>query len=204
MPIDEAIVVPAGSAVQSVAELNGATVAVNTLNNIVEVADRVALEQGGADLGTVQFIEIPFPDMPAALEQGRCRSRTSRSRTSPGRFRRVPRSSPARTASSSRTCIISSWFSTEQFLATNPETVARFERALERSRTVRHGEPGRGTGLHPGLPGLDPALADEIALGNWPGGMPEETSLQAWYDAAVTYGVFTEDQLSDPTEVLAD
>lgn len=201
-PIDEALVVPADSPVQSVADLNGATVAVNTLNNIVEVADRVTLEQGGADLSTVEFIEIPFPDMPAALQQGRMQAAHI---AEPHLTRAVE--AGARIVAHPYRIVqpdvhISSWFSTDQFIGENPDTVERFTRALERSRTYALERPDEVRAFIPEFLGLDPALADQIALGTWPGGMPSETSLTALYDASVRFGLMPPDALPNVTAVL--
>lgn len=201
-PIDEAIVVPADSPVQSLAELDGSTIAVNTLNNIVEVADRVTLEQGGADLGSIEFIEIPFPDMPAALQQGRMQAAHI---AEPHLTRAV--AAGARVVAHPYRVVqpdvhISSWFSTDQFLASNPDTVQRFTRALERSRIYALENLDEVRAFIPGFLGLDPALADQIALGTWPGGMPSEQSLTSLYDASVRYGLLPADALPDVNVVL--
>jgi NitT/TauT family transport system substrate-binding protein len=201
-PIDEAIVVPADSPVQSVADLNGATVAVNTLNNIVEVADRVTLERGGADLGSIRFIEIPFPDMPAALQQGRMQA----AHIAEPHLTRAVQAGARIIAHPYRVVQpdvhISSWFSTDQFIKSNPDTVERFKRALERSRTYATEHLDEVRAFIPGFLGLDPALADRIALGTWPGGMPSKQSLTSLYDASVHFGLLSGDALPDVTEVL--
>ena len=60
-----------GSAVRTPADLAGKKIAVNTLRNIVELTARSALETAGVDPGAVTFVEVPFPDMAAALQSGR-------------------------------------------------------------------------------------------------------------------------------------
>jgi len=52
------------------AGLAGATIAVNTLNNIGELAIRSTLREHDIDADDVQLVEIPFPDMGAALDRG--------------------------------------------------------------------------------------------------------------------------------------
>lgn len=52
------------------AGLAGTTIALNTLQNVGEVAVRSTLESAGVDFESVQLVEIPFPDMPATLERG--------------------------------------------------------------------------------------------------------------------------------------
>src|ERR687891_1625439 len=52
-------------------DLEGKTIAVNTLNNICEVTIKASLSDMGVDVDTLKFTEVPFPDMNAALDAGR-------------------------------------------------------------------------------------------------------------------------------------
>jgi NitT/TauT family transport system substrate-binding protein len=52
-------------------DLEGKTIALNALRGVGEVTVKAAMEAEGADPDSVKFIEIPFPEMPAALEKGR-------------------------------------------------------------------------------------------------------------------------------------
>ncbi|MFC7405689.1 ABC transporter substrate-binding protein [Georgenia alba] len=56
--------------IQSMADLEGATIAINTLQNIDEVLIRASLRENGVDDSTVELVEMPFPDMEAALQGG--------------------------------------------------------------------------------------------------------------------------------------
>lgn len=58
------------SGITSPADLEGATVAVNTLRTMGEVSINETLAQAGGDPSTIQYVEMGFPDMPAALENG--------------------------------------------------------------------------------------------------------------------------------------
>ena len=65
-----AVVVPGGSDIQSVADLEGRRVADNNLKNIGEVTIRKGIEDAGGDGSNVEFVELPFPEMPAAVAGG--------------------------------------------------------------------------------------------------------------------------------------
>jgi NitT/TauT family transport system substrate-binding protein len=65
-----AVVVPADSDIQSPADLAGKTVSVNNLNNIGDTTIRSVVEEDGGDPSTVDFVEVGFPDAPAALDRG--------------------------------------------------------------------------------------------------------------------------------------
>ena len=59
--------------IKSGKDLEGKTIAVNTLKNICEVTIKASLEKEGVDVDKLKFTEVPFPDMLAALENGRGR-----------------------------------------------------------------------------------------------------------------------------------
>src|SRR5690606_27257245 len=54
--------------IQEPKDLEGRTIAANTLNNICEVTIKASLEKEGVDVSKVEFTEVPFPEMNAALE----------------------------------------------------------------------------------------------------------------------------------------
>ncbi|MFK5634115.1 MULTISPECIES: ABC transporter substrate-binding protein [unclassified Ornithinimicrobium] len=65
-----AVLAPADSDIAGPADLAGKTVAVNNLNNIGDTTIRTVVEEAGGDPESIDFVEIAFPDMPAALERG--------------------------------------------------------------------------------------------------------------------------------------
>jgi NitT/TauT family transport system substrate-binding protein len=64
----QTLVVPKGSPIKSVKDLPGKTVAVNALKGLAEVVISRSLEKQGVDYKKVKLLEVPFPEMPAALE----------------------------------------------------------------------------------------------------------------------------------------
>jgi NitT/TauT family transport system substrate-binding protein len=66
-----AVVVRADSPIRTGKDLAGKRVAVNTLKNIGDTTVRASVRKAGGDPGAVQFVELAFPDMPAALQSGR-------------------------------------------------------------------------------------------------------------------------------------
>lgn len=52
-------------------DFNNKTIAVATLGSLGEIAARAWLDQGGADLGSVKFVEMPYSSMAAAIASGR-------------------------------------------------------------------------------------------------------------------------------------
>jgi NitT/TauT family transport system substrate-binding protein len=66
-----AIMVAGDSDIRAPADLEGKTLAVNTLKNVAEVTAKASLEKRGVDVSRIELTEIDFPDMVPALEQGR-------------------------------------------------------------------------------------------------------------------------------------
>lgn len=58
------------SGIAAPADLEGKTVAINTFKSMGDLAIREAVRKDGGDPDAVKFVELPFPDMPAALEGG--------------------------------------------------------------------------------------------------------------------------------------
>lgn len=61
---------PTDSGISSPKDLEGRTVAVNTLRTMGEVSIKEIVSQDGGDPNAVEFVELGFPDMPAALSAG--------------------------------------------------------------------------------------------------------------------------------------
>jgi NitT/TauT family transport system substrate-binding protein len=62
-----AVVVQADSDIRSPADLAGKRVSVNTLSNIGDTTIRYVVESDGGDQSSIEFVEVPFPEAPAAL-----------------------------------------------------------------------------------------------------------------------------------------
>jgi NitT/TauT family transport system substrate-binding protein len=65
------ILVGGDSSIRSAKDLEGKTMAVNTLENVATETAIAALENLGADPSKVKFTEVDFPDMLGALDAGR-------------------------------------------------------------------------------------------------------------------------------------
>jgi NitT/TauT family transport system substrate-binding protein len=112
--------------------MGGTTVALNTLANLGELALRDTLADAGLDYAAVTAIEMPFPEMGAALDNGSVDIIWS---AEPG--------VTANKASVGAVTVIDSYvgdmegfpvagyFVTREFAAQNPNTVAAFARALQ-------------------------------------------------------------------------
>ena len=65
------LVVAKSSTIKTAKDLENKTIAINGLRNITQIGASAWMEQNGADYTKIKFIEMPFPQMGAALEAGR-------------------------------------------------------------------------------------------------------------------------------------
>ncbi len=174
------------------AGMAGATIAVNTLGNIGELAVRSTLEAAGVDPDDVQLIEIPFPDMGAALERGDVEV--------------IWASEPVPTIVKSGldAVVVTDSFvgdlagfpvagyqATAEFTDENPNTVAAFQRALAAAGELSRDDPSLVVQLVPEYTGLAADLAGEIALPVY-GGAIDASILQRVNDYLVTFGMLAD------------
>jgi NitT/TauT family transport system substrate-binding protein len=64
------LAVSASSGIHSAAGLSGKSIAVNALDSISEVTVEAAIDAAGGDSAKVKFVEMPFPQMIAAVQRG--------------------------------------------------------------------------------------------------------------------------------------
>lgn len=184
------------------AGMAGRIVALNTLNNIGELALRATLVAAGVSPDDVQMTEIPFPDMPAVLERGDVDV--------------IWASEPVPTiAKSSLDAVVvadsfvgamdgfpvAGYQATAEFVASNPNTVAAFQRAMAAAVALIEADPSIVAAIVPTYTGLAADLAAGIALPRY-GTSIEAATLQRVHDALVEHGML-EPGLDVPALVAA-
>ncbi|MGO1183007.1 MAG: ABC transporter substrate-binding protein [Micrococcaceae bacterium] len=136
-----AVMVAPDSGIESITDLEGKTVAVNTLNNIFDSVLSEGIEQEGGDAEAVNFVEVAFPDMVPQLEAGNVDAITA---VDPfavigdeAGLERIygPFSQPVEDLS------IGGYFATEDTLASDPEMVEAFTAAMKASQQFSEENP---------------------------------------------------------------
>lgn len=185
------VVTKPDSPVKSPQDLAGKRVAVNTFKNVVELVARSALQTNGVDSNTVQFVDIPFPDMIPALQNGQIDAAVmvepfiTQAATSLGAV------SVLDAASGPTGGIpIGGVAATAEFAQKNPNTVKAFQRALDKAQA----EMADRSIVEQTLPTYSKINAETAALlnlGTWPTGL-DATRLQRVADLMREFGVLTE------------
>ncbi|MGO1562298.1 MAG: ABC transporter substrate-binding protein, partial [Actinomycetaceae bacterium] len=160
------IMVTPDSPITEADDLVSQTVAVNTLNNLGDVSVRAAVEAEGGDASAVNFVELGFPEMQGALERGdvdaiwTCEPFVAVSRDAGA----VSVISPYDVMTSD---LISTIFTSEELITSNPDLVDRFTEAAVRSFNYSDEYPDVFRESLSRHTDIDPELISQIELADW-------------------------------------
>jgi NitT/TauT family transport system substrate-binding protein len=176
--------------IRDLADLDGRTVAVNTLQNINEIGLMAAFERQGLEDVNVEYVEVPIPDMPAAVEAGRVDAAVaSEPFVTLNEDVLRPVASPYWAIAPSAT--VAAYFTSEQFLDENPDVVERFRRAMTRSLEYASQHEDEVRAILPSYAKIDQETADDVDLPGWSGELNRE-SMQRVADLGVEAGFLEE------------
>ncbi|RKN05195.1 ABC transporter substrate-binding protein [Streptomyces radicis] len=163
------LMVPEDSPIESAADLDGGRIAVNTLQNINDIVIHAVLAEAGLDNDDVSFVEMPFPDMPAAIERGDVDAGLliepfATVGASQG-LRAIAR--PYTTAMPSLQ--IGTYLMTSDRVAEDPETAAAFRAGVTATAEAIAADPEAFREALPEISDLAPELASRMDLPVWRG-----------------------------------
>ncbi|ROR74393.1 ABC transporter substrate-binding protein [Bogoriella caseilytica] len=162
-----AILTMPGSGISEPADLAGRSVAVNTSANIGEVMVRTLVAED-ADPEDVDFIELPFPDMPAQLVAGRVDAVWI---TEP--FLTLARDRGAEVvvfdyATIDPEMMIDAYITTDAYAAEHPEVVAAFSAAMADSLELATAQPEAARAAVAGYTEIDPEVLERLSMPRFP------------------------------------
>ena len=161
-----ALLVAPDSGIETIDDLAGRTFAVSTLNNVGEVNIRTTLRSNGVDDSDIEFIELPFPDMNAAVEAGEVDvAWTAEPFITLGEAARlVNLGDPMFETMPSLP--LAGMFASEDWLEDNPELAEGFFRAMQRSLEASEDEQAMRDAIVANTE-TPPDIVPELALANW-------------------------------------
>ncbi len=177
------------SGIETPADMEGKTIAVNTLNNIVQIAVEAHLVDAGLTLDDVTLVEIGFPDMVAALELGDV---DVISVVEP--FGTIARNTLDATLVvdmfSNRLADfpVAGWVTTTEWAEANPNTIAAFNRAFAKATEVAVNEEGALAAIVPTYTSSTPEAAAALNYPNMVAGIDADY-LQIVSDFMVDQGL---------------
>jgi NitT/TauT family transport system substrate-binding protein len=188
----QGIYVRAGSDITDPGDLAGKRIAINSHGNIQELTARAVLESHGVDGDSLTFVELPPPDMLAALTQNNVDAAWL---VEPFLTQGEQRGEATRVVSAfegpTENLPVAGWLTTAQFVQENPNTVAAFVRALDEAMTLAVAQPELVAEILPTYTNISPEVAAQLA----PAGLSETSDLGDFgtlADLMVEYGLMEE------------
>lgn len=136
-----AIVVKGDSPIETLADLNGKTVSTNSLNNLLDTVARSTIDSAGGDSSTVSFVEIPFPDAGAAVENGQVDAAFVVEPFVTAAIENGDRVLSYDFAEFADKLDIAAYFASADTVANDPELVTKFQTAMKRSLEYAQANP---------------------------------------------------------------
>lgn len=164
----QGIAVGADSDIESAADLEGKTVGVNTLNNICGVSIDASVRAAGGDPSKVNYVEIPSPDAPAALENGDvdadCMGEP---------FLTVTLAAGGRIIASNFVDVapdatIATYFTAQPLLDSDPDLVQRFTEAMQESLSYADEHPDEARQIVTTYTQITADVLADVTLPRWP------------------------------------
>jgi NitT/TauT family transport system substrate-binding protein len=186
-----AVVAPADSDIASAADLAGRTVAVNTLNNIGDTTVRNVVDAGGGDPQAVEFVEMPFPDMPEAVTGGQVDAAWVVEPHLTGSVELGAKIVSSNFAKTDHDLLVAAYFTSDQAIKQDPETVEAFTAAIKESLTYAETHPDETRAVLDTYTEIDPVVKLVMVMPRFAPDL-DAASIQVVADLGLKYGVFDE------------
>jgi len=182
-----AIEVLKDSRIQGPKDLQGKTVAVNTLNNIVHLMAMAWVDKYGGNSSKVKFVEIPFPQMEPALIAGKIDAISVQEPFAAAAARRPE----VRVLSNPwgdvlPKFLIASWFASDKWIQKNKPTAQAFVRAVNHGIDAVHSDKEGMRAAMIKWSGLSPEMVGKIGYPLFEKGLAEK-DLQVTIDLSAKY-----------------
>jgi len=184
-----AIMVPANSTIAHAKDLNGKTIAANSLHSLADAVPKLWVDQNGGDSTTLKFVEMPFAAMPAAFDAGRVDAALI---SEP--FMSVAAKN-ARVLVYGYDCIakdflLGAYFTTPQWAKDHADVVARFRTAMRQAAGWANANPAKSGELLAKYTKIDPAVIATMTRARF-GEQLTPALMQPLIDVAAKFGGFS-------------
>ncbi|MET0423517.1 MAG: ABC transporter substrate-binding protein [Actinoplanes sp.] len=193
------VTVKANSPIKTAADLAGKKISVNTLKNIGDTTVRQSVRKAGGDPSKINFVEMPFPNAPAALEGGQVDAswvvepQLSQIKAAGGR---VVAWNFVDTAPD---LTVAAYFTSTKVQAENADLVTRFTEAIKESMAYADAHPDEVRQILTAYTKIDDKTRAAVTLPKWPADV-NKASVETLIQLGKQDGVFTTDP--DLTKLL--
>jgi NitT/TauT family transport system substrate-binding protein len=163
----DGVFVKKNSPIRSPQDLEGKTIAVNALKSVGELTIDTALKNEGVDYTTIEYLEVPFPEMNAALEAGDVDAVwvvepfVTQAKAAGSRAILFPYEQ------TTENMTVATYFTTRQYIEENGDVVDRFVRAINRSLEYAQENPDAARDIVLEYTEIPPEAAEAMTLPQW-------------------------------------
>jgi NitT/TauT family transport system substrate-binding protein len=162
------VTVKAASPIKTAKDLAGKKISVNTLKNIGDTTVRESVRKAGGDPSGISFVEMPFPNMPAALDAGQVDAawvvepQLSQILGAGGRV------VAWNYVDAAPNLTVASYFTSTKLIADKPDLVKNFTAAMNESLAYADAHPDEVRDIIGTYTKIDPSLRAKLTLPKWP------------------------------------
>lgn len=186
-----AVIVKADSPIRSAKDLAGKRVAVNTLKNINTTTVDNVVHQDGGDPSKIRYVELPFPDIPAAVAKGDVDAGQVVEPFLTIAAGQGERQVVSNYAATDPGLTVGMYFTSQRFAAEHGNVVDAFAAAMRTSLDYasRHQDAARA--ILASYTEIDPRVQKTMVLPKWPAAVDRD-SVTLLGDLATKDGLITE------------
>jgi NitT/TauT family transport system substrate-binding protein len=186
-----AILVTGDSDIRSPKDLEGKTLAVNTLKNVAELTAKASLAKQGVDVETIELAEVDFPDMNGALAQGRVDAAFQIEPFVSLGLKEGHRIVDRPYVGTKPGLQIGCYFTSEQYLSQNEDVVERFRQGVADTADAIAEDAAAFRKFLPAASEIPPPAAQKAILPAWKANN-DQASLDLTAELMARYGVTEE------------
>jgi NitT/TauT family transport system substrate-binding protein len=186
-----AILAAGDSNIRSPQDLEGKTLAVNTLKNVAELAAKASLAKQGVDVSTIELAEVDFPDMNGALTQGRVDAAFQIEPFVSLAVKEGHRVVDRPYVGTKPGLQIGCYFTSERYLGENGDVVERFQQGVADTAAAIAENPAGFRKFLPKASEIPPPAAQKAVLPAWKA-ENDQASLDLTAELMERYGVVEE------------
>jgi NitT/TauT family transport system substrate-binding protein len=179
------------SPIRDVSDLEGKTIGVNALRGVAEVMIKNSVDKQGVDPDSLKLLEIPFPDMPAALAQKQVDAVLATEPFLSAILADGGRQVDAPFVAAEPKVANGVYVASERYIGSNGDVVDRFARAMSRSVDYAATHEQEVRDIIPTYTQIPPAAAAKIRLPTFSSQIDRD-SIQLNAEMAKRYGVIEE------------
>ncbi|SDY53068.1 NitT/TauT family transport system substrate-binding protein [Micromonospora pattaloongensis] len=184
------VVVKANSPIKNAKDLAGKKVAVNTQKNIGDTTVRESVRKAGGDPSGITFVEMPFAQMPAAVDKGQVDAAWV---VEPSLS--VAKDAGARVVAwnyvdAAPDLTVAVYFTSTKLAQENPDMVKKFSEAMAESLSYANAHPDEVRAVLKTYTDIDQVILDQMTLPMWPTDI-NRASIEQLAKLGQADGVFT-------------